>query len=265
VSLPAELARILPSQTAQAWERIAPVVPASCKLAGGTALAVHLGHRESRDLDFFFNDPGLDLDSLESSLRTRGELALTSRSAETLNCQFDGAKVQFLHAADQRDLDEALLVQGIRVLGVSDLFAMKVKAIGDRGELRDYFDLQRIEQLTGRRFEEGIGLYQARYGVSPADASIPHIIQSLGYLDDVDEDDMLPATKTQIAAYWQERQPQILRGLSRRAAGHTAAPTTTVPVPPRGCTLNCYLSKLPVSECACACDGESHGKACGRL
>jgi hypothetical protein len=72
VSLPAELDRLLPAQTARAWERIAPIVPPSCRLAGGTALAVHLGHRQSRDLDFFYSDPGLDLDSLARALGRAG-------------------------------------------------------------------------------------------------------------------------------------------------------------------------------------------------
>jgi hypothetical protein len=210
VSLPAELRKILPAETAAAWERIAPVLPADCRLAGGTALAVHLEHRQSRDLDFFFSDAALDLAALEGSLGTAGE-----RAPGTLNCQFAGAKVQFLHAAGQSDLDDPLLVQGISVLGLADLFATKVKVIGDRGELRDYFDLMRIEQLTGRGIEEGIGLYMARYGVPPEDASIPHIVQSLGYLDDVDEDDMLGAGKAEIAAYWRRRQPEVLRNLSR--------------------------------------------------
>jgi hypothetical protein len=212
VSLSEELRRILPTQTAEAWEKIAPILPAGCHLAGGSALAVHLGHRQSRDLDFFFSDATLDLASLESSLSTAGELAVTRRAPGTLNCQFAGAKVAFLCAAGQRDLDDALLVEGIVVLGLDDLFATKVKVIGD---LRDYFDLKKIEELTGRGVEEGIGLYMARYGVPPEDASIPHIVRSLGYLDDTDEDDMLPESKAEIAAYWRRRQPEILRNLSR--------------------------------------------------
>jgi hypothetical protein len=260
MSLPAELRRVLPAETAEAWERIAPVLPGSCRLGGGTALAVHLGHRESRDLDFFFNDAGLDLDSVERTLAARGELAVTRRAAGTLNCQFAGARVQFLHAAGQRDLDDALLIQSISVLGLSDVFAMKVKVIGDRGELRDYFDLEKIEQLTGRGVEEGIGLYMARYGVSQQDESIPHIVRGLGYLDDVDEDDMLPEGKAEIAAYWRRRQPEVARSLSHHASARTALSLPAPSVNPHGCTLNCYLSTLPASECACACGGESHGK-----
>ena len=40
MSLPAELRGVLPAETAEAWERIAPVLPAGFELAGGTALAV---------------------------------------------------------------------------------------------------------------------------------------------------------------------------------------------------------------------------------
>ncbi len=61
----------------------------------------------------------------------------------------------------------------------------------------------------------------ARYAVLPEDASIPHIVQSLGYLDDVDEDDMLPESKAEIAAYWRWRQPEILRNLSRHGGPST--------------------------------------------
>ena len=219
MSLPGELRRVLPVETAEVWEAIAPVIPSGCRLGGGTALAVHLGHRQSRDLDFFFEDAGLDLDALERSLGTRGEVAVTRRAPGTLNCQFCAAKVQFLCAAGQRELEDPTVVQGVAVLGLSDVFAMKVKVIGDRGELRDYFDLQQIELLTGRSVEEGIGLYMARYAVSPEDASIPHIVESLGYLDDVDEDDLLPEGKAEIAAYWRRRQPEVLRNLSRYGRG----------------------------------------------
>lgn len=91
--------------------------------------------------------------------------------------------------------------------------------IGDRGELRDYFDLKHIEQLTGRTVEEGIGLYMTRFHVQPEDASIMHIVTALGYLEDVDEDELLPESKEEIARYWALRQPEVLRSLSRFGGG----------------------------------------------
>jgi hypothetical protein len=47
--------KILPPDTAATWDAIAPLVPPGAYLGGGTAIAVHLGHRVSRDLDFFFH------------------------------------------------------------------------------------------------------------------------------------------------------------------------------------------------------------------
>jgi hypothetical protein len=215
VTLPAELTRILPRETAWAWERIAPILPDNCRLAGGTALAVHLHHRQSRDLDFFYNDPGLDLAALERELSALGSFAVSGRAPGTLNGLLRDAKLQFLDAHDQIELDKARPHAGILVSSLADVFAMKVKVIGDRGELRDYFDLMRIEEITGRGIEEGIGLYMTRYQVASEHPSIVHIVEALGYLNDVDEDDMIPESRATIAAYWKRRQPQVSRGLAR--------------------------------------------------
>ncbi len=55
----------------------------------------------------------------------------------------------------------------------------------------------------------------ARYRIAPEHPSIGHIVEALGYLDDVDEDDMLPENHAAIAAYWSRRQPEISRALAR--------------------------------------------------
>ena len=214
MTLPTELTAILPPETAWAWEQIAPILPDSCRLAGGTALAVHLHHRQSRDLDFFYSDPGVDLAALERDCHSLARSREQSRARDPQWNPAD-AKIQFLDAHDQIELAEPERRAGILVSSLADVFAMKVKVIGDRGELRDYFDLERIEQITGRRFEEGIGLYMTRYRIPPEHPRIGHIVEALGYLDDVDEDDMLPEDHATIAAYWRRRQPEISRNLAR--------------------------------------------------
>jgi hypothetical protein len=219
VTLPADLTEILPRETAWAWEQVAPVLPPSCRLVGGTALAVHLRHRQSRDLDFFYTDSTLDLAALERRLTRLGSFAVSTRAPGTLNGILGSAKLQFLDAHDQVDLDEPKPHAGIPVSSLADVFAMKVKVIGDRGELRDYFDLKRIEELTGRGIEEGIGLYRTRYRVPPEHPSIEHIVEALGYLGDVDEDDLLPEDHATIAAYWKHRQPEVSRNLARFGGG----------------------------------------------
>lgn len=214
MTLPGWLRAVLPGDTAQTWEAIRDVVPASGYLAGGTAIAVHLRHRVSRDLDFFLA-AAEDLDALRRELERRGTFAATLHSQDTLNGVFEGTKVQFLDATTQQVLEAPSTVEGIRLAGVGDLLATKLKVIGDRGELRDYYDVMAIEQRAGRRVEEGIGLFLRRYQPQDADAAVRHVLLGLGYFDDVGEDPFLPETREAIVAYWQRRQPEIARALAR--------------------------------------------------
>jgi hypothetical protein len=114
-------------------------------------------------------------------------------------------KVQFLHADESRPqhlLEPPQEVDGLRVAGLSDLMAMKLKVVGDRGELRDYFDLMTIEQRTGRTADEGLALFVARFRPEYPQQAINHILLELGYFDDVDPDDALPVPRAQIVDYW---------------------------------------------------------------
>jgi len=71
---------ILPPDTAATWDAIAPIIPADVYLGGGTAIAVYLGHRISRDLDFFFHYGSVDLGELERRLSAAGPFAVTERA-----------------------------------------------------------------------------------------------------------------------------------------------------------------------------------------
>jgi hypothetical protein len=205
--------KILPPDTAVAWDAIAPLAPPGAYLAGGTAIAVHLGHRISRDLDFFFHHGSVDLDALARSLSAAGPFAVTERAPGTLNGVFSATKVQFLHTDEGRPqhlLQPPEEVDGLRVAQLSDLMAMKLKVVGDRGELRDYFDLMVIEQRTGRMADEGLALFIERFQPEYPQQAIDHILLGLGYFDDVDPDDALPVPRAQIVDYWTRRQPEII-------------------------------------------------------
>lgn len=91
--------------------------------------------------------------------------------------------------------------------------AMKLKVIGDRGELRDYFDLMVIEQRTGQTVEEGLSLFQARFSPESPDLAMAHVVRGLGYFDDVDDDQSLPVSLAEIKAYWTSRQPAIVAAM----------------------------------------------------
>lgn len=218
MALPDGLRRVLPDDAAETWEGIAPILPAGLYLVGGTAIAAHLVHRPSRDLDFFFHEGAVDLDGLAERLRGAGPFAVVERTAGTLNGVFSQTRLHFLHADEagpQRRLEPTRPVAGLEVAGMGDLLAMKLKVIGERGELRDYFDVMTIEKQTGRTVEEGLGLVLARYRVEDPPSLVTRTVRALGYLDDLDEDDLLPARKREIARYWQRRQPEIIEAISR--------------------------------------------------
>ena len=209
---------ILPPDTALTWEIIAPIVSPTAYLGGGTAIAVHLAHRMSRDLDFFFHHNSVDLDELTNELSTAGPFAITERAPGTLNGVFSATRVQFLHADEvrpQRLLEVPAQVDGLRIAQISDLIAMKLKVVGDRGELRDYFDLMTIEQQTGRTVDEGLALFIERFQPEYPDQAINHILLGLGYFDDVDPDETLPIPRQRIVDYWTRRQREIIVARSR--------------------------------------------------
>lgn len=222
MTLPDEVAAVLPEATRDAWPKVAAVAPDDAVLMGGTALAVHLHHRISRDLDLFTTEP-FDPDQLADALADQGAFAATTKAEGTLNGVLDGAKVQVLWARDQRVLEPPTTVAGMRVGSVSDLLATKVKVIGDRGELRDYVDLLAIEERTGRTVEEGIALYLRRFGLGDDHPSVRAIVGGLGWFDDVAGDPLLeveqgPGLFDRVRAYWQRRQPEVIAHLDRQAA-----------------------------------------------
>ncbi len=225
MNVPDWLQALLPGETAVAWEQIAPVVPAEVYLAGGTAIAVHLRHRESRDLDFFFHEDVVDLDELAELLSVRGPFAITQRAPGTLNGLFGDTRLQFLQAgATERRLEPTIVVGGLHVAGLGDLLAMKLNAIVGRAQLRDYFDLMTIDQRGDRTVEEGLSLFLARYQPLHADSAITPIVLALGHLDDVGDDPFLPVERDTIVRYWQQRQPEILCSVERFGLSPSSSP-----------------------------------------
>lgn len=212
--LPEHLVAWLPEATASSWRTIAPLVPPGAYLAGGTGLTVHLLHRVSHDLDFMFPHE-IDLPELRDILERAGRLFVTRLDDATLNAVFDGTRVQFLQASNQKQLAPTSSVGGIEVASIEDITAMKLKVILDRGELRDYFDLMEIDQRSAVPMEEGISLFLERYGVGSDDHRVTMLIRALGYLADVADDPALPADRVDIQTYWARRQPELADRLGR--------------------------------------------------
>jgi hypothetical protein len=144
----------LPPDTALTWETIARIVPPTAYLGGGTAIAVHLEHRVSRDLDSSFTITASISTSWPSCCprpgRSRSPSAPPARSTACSpppGC----SSCTRTRCARSGCSSQPQQVDGLPVAQISDLMAMKLKVVGDRGELRDYFDLMTIEQRTVAR------------------------------------------------------------------------------------------------------------------
>ena len=121
-------------------------------LAGGTALSLQLGHRESVDLDYF-SQKSFDTEQLKeilSHLWSDRTWRVTYEAPQTLWCVVDGVKISFIMRTVAL-LTPVLASPDFRLANVSDITVMKLLAICSREEYKDYFDLACIATMTDVR------------------------------------------------------------------------------------------------------------------
>lgn len=125
-------------------------VDATYYLAGGTALALLTGHRESIDLDYFTPNP-IDTQRLKTLLREIfPQIEFTYEEVDTLWCTIEGVKVSFI-SRPVASLDTPTEEDGFRIAGVRDLVVMKLNAVCGRDEYKDYYDLAELATLSDPR------------------------------------------------------------------------------------------------------------------
>jgi hypothetical protein len=78
---------VLPPAQRRLWVEL-DVTPENFVLYGGTALALHLGHRHSEDFDFFAFRP-IDADAVYRSIPFLKGAKITQLEASTLTCLVD--------------------------------------------------------------------------------------------------------------------------------------------------------------------------------
>ena len=159
-------------------------------LAGGTALALQLGHRMSIDLDWF-SAKAFSPAKLKNVLSRLGKLKIVGEEDGTLHAVLDGVKISFFHYGYKPlfplvAMDMSGGKSGVMLADRRDIAAMKVDAISSRGSKKDFIDLYFL--LQEYSLNDIIGFFEKRYrGI---EYNKMHILKSLAYFEDAENDPM---------------------------------------------------------------------------
>lgn len=154
-------------------------------LAGGTALALQLGHRISYDLDFFTQEE-FDEQMLLPEIKKISDFQLEKIAWRTILGKFKDVKFSIFYYKYPL-LYAAKKFEMINITDIRDIAAMKIAAIASRGTKRDFVDLYFICKETVS-LPDAIQLYDKKYK-NLATTEI-HIMKSLIFFEDAEPDEM---------------------------------------------------------------------------
>lgn len=159
------------------------------RLVGGTALAIHYGHRLSQDLDFSSTEP-FDVGEMVARLSGSGAFTIKRRSEFAVVGTWEGAQVSFLYYQYPWIRDAVGAGSPPAPLAHPlDIGLMKIEAIGQRGARRDFADLYFICQRE-LPLAELLKLYPAKFGEGATPTY--HLLKSLVFFEDAERQPEIP-------------------------------------------------------------------------
>jgi hypothetical protein len=152
-------------------------------LVGGTSLALQIGHRMSEDIDLF-TQKDIDQEFIIETLKKKFEssFSISALSRNTINCVISNIKIDLLKHGYPY-VGAIIREDKLRLLGLSDIAAMKLNAIAGNGtRVKDFIDLCFL--LDRFSLKQMFAFYKKKY----TDQDIYHVRKSLTYFDDIPPD-----------------------------------------------------------------------------
>ncbi len=148
-------------------------------LVGGTNLALRYGHRLSIDLDLFTNQKFDPLKIYDIILAKFPNTELSGKSENMLFLYVNDIKVDIvlLPYPYIQPIEE---IEGVRMVSVPDIIAMKLHAVSTRGVKKDFWDI--AELLNYYSLAEMVEFFKAKYSKQ----DVWHILRSLIYFEDAE-------------------------------------------------------------------------------
>lgn len=182
-------------------------------LAGGTTLALYLGHRRSKDFDFF-RSKEFNPQDLLSMLRETAEPEVLLEAAGTLTVALRGVPTSFFRYDYPllRPLHES--PWGLGLADPEDIAAMKVAALAGRGSRKDFVDLYfHARQIAP--LEQTFERFREKYRGVTVDPY--HLLRSLTFFDDAEAEAMpellVEVTWDEIKAFFRGEAARLFRDL----------------------------------------------------
>lgn len=163
-------------------------------LGGGTAIALHLGHRISVDFDFFTADE-FKPDFLAQEISTKiSPLKIINQDKNTLE-GFLKEKIRLhLMTYPYPLLKKPIIENGLAILQLEDLAAIKLSTISSRGSKKDFIDLYEIMKSQNWPIDQIFQFFAQKY--QGVEYSHYHLLRSLVYFAEAESEPMPRMIKT---------------------------------------------------------------------
>ena len=156
-------------------------------LAGGTALALQLGHRDSIDFDFFSKNSFSTEEFFHKVeiIFLNHQVVKIQEAKDTLTLMVD-SKIKFSFFGYQYKLMKPLINENFfKMASIEDIACMKMSAIISRSVFKDYVDLYFIFQ----HFELAMLLNLANKKFPTIDSNL--VLKSLVYFEDIEKEPII--------------------------------------------------------------------------
>jgi hypothetical protein len=204
---------ILPAAQRRLWPELS-AVPKEFVLYGGTALALHLGHRDSVDFDFF-GRLSLNVQSLENDVPFMSGAKIFQRDKNTLSAIVDrGGPVQVSFFGVPKikpvRIPQVASDNGLKIASLLDLAGTKASVIQLRAEPKDYIDIDALMRLGNISLPIALASAKKIYGTS----FNPEItLKALSYFQDEGVKELAEDLKIRLSSAAREVDLELLPSL----------------------------------------------------
>lgn len=177
--------KALPAAQREIWPSLAPASRLNFVLYGGTAVALHLGHRVSVDFDFFRSEP-LNKDQIRETFAFTHGAAVLQDMPDTLvvlaRMPSGPVKISFFGNINFGRVNDPLKTCDgtMLVASLEDLMATKLKTTLQRAESKDYRDIAAMI-AAGVCLSVGLSAFGKMFDGEPA-----QVLRALGFFQDGD-------------------------------------------------------------------------------